>query len=196
MPRDKKGITKSKLKEMLKGLPEHDASSRWIEDARRLQETIGPNLRNLNPSVNRNIAKDLSNLVTRQTREEAERTQREKDLLGEMRAIRKELQHEREARERLEHQVADHDRELSRYRTGAPGRPGSSHLIVEEFHRRRSSGQVEATLKQQADCLIEWLHQTHPEAVQLRPKTAQNVIRTLFRKAREADRSSKKPQKE
>jgi hypothetical protein len=67
------------------------------------------------------------------------------------------------------------------YRTGAPGRPTSTHLIVEEARRRIRAGPHPATLKAFAQELAAWLSVTHPNAAPTKAKTIQNSIRVLWR---------------
>lgn len=116
-------------------------------------------------------------------RERSEQAEREATVVEELRAIRSELEHERTARERLEEQVREHEAELSRCRTGAPGRPGSSHFISDEFDRRVTLGELEPTLGEQARVLVDWLLITHPDAAPITAKTAENKIRAAYRRA-------------
>ena len=76
--------------------------------------------------------------------------------------------------------------EHMRYRTGASGRPGSSHLVVDEFRRRVSIGEMEETVAEQARVLIAWLNKKHPLAAPIKTKTAETAIRHEFRRARKS----------
>lgn len=113
----------------------------------------------------------------RKARKEAERISREEATLEELHAIRIELQYERQARERLEAQV----QELSRYRTGSPGRPGSKHLVIAEFNRRVAAGVVEAKLVDEARILEAWLKETHPQGHPMKTSSIENLIREWHR---------------
>jgi hypothetical protein len=66
-------------------------------------------------------------------------------------------------------------------RTGAPGRPTSMHLILDEMERRAASGQLEAKVRDQAKVLADWFASTHPLQSRPTPKTVENQIRTRFR---------------
>lgn len=101
-----------------------------------------------------------------------------------LRELQRQLDLERQERQRLAAQVRQHEEELTRIRTGAPGRPGSSHLILNEFNRRADLGDVEETLKEQASALISWVREAHPEAAPIKQKTAENKIRSLYREHR------------
>jgi hypothetical protein len=70
------------------------------------------------------------------------------------------------------------------YRTGAPGRPTIAHLIITEFNRRISEGQISNTLRAEAEELEEWARETHPNAPTPSEKTIQNQIRILYKQAR------------
>ena len=59
-------------------------------------------------------------------------------------------------------------------RTGAPGRPSSSHLILAELERRALAGTMEMRVGAEARALAEWLKKTHP---QYPATTAENIIR-------------------
>lgn len=72
------------------------------------------------------------------------------------------------------------------YRTGAAGRPTSSHLVLDELNRRRAAGETCATLAQEARELVTWLRATHPGAAPLSPATAENTIRDAYRLARKS----------
>jgi hypothetical protein len=71
-------------------------------------------------------------------------------------------------------------------RTGAPGRPSSMHLIVNELSARISAGNLEDTVTKQADTLSTWLSENHPAAPKPLPKSIKNKIASLFREAKNA----------
>jgi prophage regulatory protein len=48
-------------------------------------------------------------------------------------------------------------------RAGAPGRPSSMHLILNEFERRRAAGSCENSRSAEAERLAAWLKETHPD---------------------------------
>lgn len=53
------------------------------------------------------------------------------------------------------------------YRTGTQGQPSSMHLMKSELLRRAESGQMRKSLKAEAEDLVEWLRETHPNAPRL-----------------------------
>lgn len=67
------------------------------------------------------------------------------------------------------------------YRTGAPGRPTSTDLVIGELHARIADGQLEPTLAKQAQALSAWLAERHPQAAQLKPTSMENAIRNVWR---------------
>ena len=75
------------------------------------------------------------------------------------------------------------DKDQVTYRTAAPGRPSSMHLVENELKRRAESGRLEATLAEQARVLRDWLGTAHPDAVPPTEKTIRNRIRSGFRQA-------------
>jgi hypothetical protein len=66
-------------------------------------------------------------------------------------------------------------------RSGAPGRPTSMHLVLEEFEKRCNAGVLEARIGVEAATLAAWLYATHPGAPSLTAKTIANNIRSKFR---------------
>lgn len=108
---------------------------------------------------------------------------RDEAMLDELRKIREELQRERRDKEQLEAVILAKNVELARYRTGAPGRPGSKHLVLDEFARIVGLGEVEETLCGQACKLGVWLKATHTLAPPLTQGSIENIIRTEFRRA-------------
>jgi hypothetical protein len=73
----------------------------------------------------------------------------------------------------------------ARYRTGAPGRPGSMHLIWHEYERRKHAGLLEPSLAAEARYLAEWLKRAHREAAPNKPRSIENRIRDDYRKYRQ-----------
>jgi hypothetical protein len=85
------------------------------------------------------------------------------------------------AEPRAESRPASDDTEASD-RTGAPGRPSSSHLVELEFDRRVAAEEVLPTLKAEADWLARWLATKHPNFAKMTPKTIENKIRSSYNK--------------
>jgi hypothetical protein len=73
----------------------------------------------------------------------------------------------------------NHTQEPSR--TGAPGRPSSMHLIMQEFERREAVGQLLGTLSAESKHLSSWLQEAHPQASPPTPKTIMNRLRERYR---------------
>jgi hypothetical protein len=66
-------------------------------------------------------------------------------------------------------------------RTGAPGRPSSMNLVLDEDQRRRSSGVTQASTQlEEAESLAQWLRDTHP----LHPTLTAKKIRPQHRNAK------------
>lgn len=118
----------------------------------------------------------------------ARRSEIAEATLKELMMVRAELQQERLKGEKLAAQVQAHEEELARYRSGAPGRPGSSHLVRAEFQRRAADGQIECSLIEQARVLVEWLGTEHPLSTQITEKTVKNTIRDEFNRVSKAAR--------
>ncbi|MCP3994915.1 MAG: hypothetical protein GY722_07605 [bacterium] len=154
-------------------------------------------LRGLGEAITRDVRRAVSGPATR-IREERERQQRReqvaKQTVAELKSIRRILEGERLEKERLADQVKEIEEKGAAYRTGAPGRPGSKHLILAEFERRMADGSLEPTVREQGEDLAEWLLREHPAAAPIKPKTAENAIRALYRSARRAQQQG--PQKE
>jgi hypothetical protein len=65
--------------------------------------------------------------------------------------------------------------------TGAPGRPSQGmHVVRAEFDRRRTAGECEPLLRQEAAALERWFHQHYPDAGPLTSKTIENNIRSDY----------------
>jgi hypothetical protein len=62
------------------------------------------------------------------------------------------------------------------YRTGGPGRPTAMHLVLKEHERRKATGELASTRRQQANDLLDWFINTHPDAPRLTAKTIFNQI--------------------
>ncbi|MER9142038.1 hypothetical protein NKH92_05020 [Mesorhizobium sp. M0871] len=71
-------------------------------------------------------------------------------------------------------------------KSGAAGRPSSMHLIQAEFGERAARGEVESTLKVQAQLLAEWLVKNYRENPPAGRKAIENRIRAAYNKARRA----------
>ncbi len=72
--------------------------------------------------------------------------------------------------------------DASQYRSGAPGRPTSSHLVAVEFDRRAAAGLVEPSLSKEAAALAAWLKSSHPSAPPMTEKTIRERIRAAYRR--------------
>jgi hypothetical protein len=70
---------------------------------------------------------------------------------------------------------------VSDYRTGAPGRPSSSHLVEAELDRRISEGTCSSNATKEAKLLAEWLKNTHPSLPPMTAKTIHNTFRKKLR---------------
>jgi hypothetical protein len=70
---------------------------------------------------------------------------------------------------------------VSDYRTGAPGRPSSSHLVEAELDRRISEGTRSSNATKEAKLLAEWLKNTHPSLPPMTAKTIHNKFRNKLR---------------
>jgi hypothetical protein len=69
--------------------------------------------------------------------------------------------------------------------TGAPGRPSRGmHVVRAEFDRRRTGGECEPSLRQEATALQRWFHQHYPDAGTLTVKTIENNIRADYKRQR------------
>jgi len=68
------------------------------------------------------------------------------------------------------------------YRTGAPGRPTSMHLVELEYRDRWQRGEAETGINAEAEALAEWLRTEHPDAPQLGPKAIANRLRHEHRR--------------
>ena len=119
----------------------------------------------------------------REVHQKAEQRWCEEEQLEELRLLRRAHKQERDERQRLAAQVRAHEEELARYRTGAPGRPGSRHFVLREFQRRAASGDLEETLAEQARVLAGWLEENHPEAHPITAGTVENILRGDYHEA-------------
>jgi hypothetical protein len=68
-------------------------------------------------------------------------------------------------------------------RTGAPGRPTGSHLVLAEFEKRMSQGMREQTVKAESERLHEWYLRNHPTLPNLTRGAIENKIRVKFRES-------------
>jgi hypothetical protein len=69
-------------------------------------------------------------------------------------------------------------------RTGSPGRPTSSHLVLSEFQRRAEAGEAASTITDEGKALVRWLAGTYPALAQMKSRTAENIIRSEFHRRR------------
>lgn len=67
------------------------------------------------------------------------------------------------------------------YRSGAPGKPSSMHLVEQEFEARCARGEVEASISREAQVLYEWRLMMHPSSLKLTAKTIRVRIAASFR---------------
>ena len=67
------------------------------------------------------------------------------------------------------------------FRTGAPGRPTSMHLIEAEFERRRSVNELKPSLAMESEFLHRWLTTTYPGAPPASARTIEGKIRAQYR---------------
>jgi chaperonin GroEL (HSP60 family) len=67
-------------------------------------------------------------------------------------------------------------------RTGAPGRPTSSHLVEQRFSKRITAGIVLPSISEEAQWLSDWLKRTRPSFAPMTPTTVENRIRTEYNK--------------
>jgi hypothetical protein len=63
--------------------------------------------------------------------------------------------------------------------TGAPGRPSSMHLLLDEAKRRLAEGKLVGTQEEEAKSLLAWLATNHPEAPRPGLKTITNKLAVL-----------------
>jgi hypothetical protein len=70
---------------------------------------------------------------------------------------------------------------VSDYRTGAPGRPTSSHLVEAELDRRIATGTVASGILKEARSLVNWLKSTHPFSPPMGEKTIKNQFSQKIR---------------
>lgn len=78
------------------------------------------------------------------------------------------------------------------YRTGAPGRPSSAHLVKQEFQRRADAGELCDSLTQEAEYLSRWLVATFPNAPPMTQKTISNKFRAEYHEAQNRARNEMK----
>ena len=74
----------------------------------------------------------------------------------------------------------------AQFRTGAPGRPSSIHLVEAEFRDRCIRNEVKPSLAAEAEVLAAWLNDKYPSSPRLTPKTIQNRLRSAYRRHRDA----------
>lgn len=65
--------------------------------------------------------------------------------------------------------------------SGAPGRPSSMHIVLEEHERRRKAGTTEPSRQKEGGALELWLKNTHPHAPRLTGKTIRTKLPDDFR---------------
>jgi hypothetical protein len=70
--------------------------------------------------------------------------------------------------------------------SGAPGRPSSMHLVIQEYERRCEADEAERGTMAEAEVLSMWLRETYPDFPPAMPKTIANKIRG-YQNARRKD---------
>ena len=77
--------------------------------------------------------------------------------------------------------------------TAAPPRTGAApedlprgHLVEAEFVARCARNDVKASLAEEAEVLVAWLRDEHPNFPRLTAKTIKNNLRAVFRQHKEA----------
>lgn len=73
---------------------------------------------------------------------------------------------------------------VSKYRTGAPGRPGSRHLVQRECSRRIDASSLESSITEQGRVLAKWLVEKHPNTTPMKPRSVENAIREVWGKVK------------
>ena len=72
------------------------------------------------------------------------------------------------------------------------GRPTSMPLVMAELERRGKESQLKPTLREEAEALLNWLRQAHPEAPQPAQKTIENRARKRFWEIKKAQKPAPK----
>lgn len=65
--------------------------------------------------------------------------------------------------------------------SGAPGRPSSMHVVLNEFRRRSENGDALSTNTAEAEHLSRWLSENHPTSPPVKPKSVRNKLGGLRR---------------
>jgi hypothetical protein len=65
-------------------------------------------------------------------------------------------------------------------RSGAPGKPSSMHLILDEHERRRVAGKTAQSREAEGEALAAWLRATHPTAPPAKAKTIRDKLPPSF----------------
>jgi hypothetical protein len=97
--------------------------------------------------------------------------------------------HAASARQQTNDDLPEEESSPPIYRTGAPGKPTSMHLVEAEFRARCDRGEAKPTIGDEAEILAEWLRRTHPNAPPLTPKTVKNQLRAAHREWRDKARN-------
>ena len=74
--------------------------------------------------------------------------------------------------------------EIATDHSGAAGRPTSKHLVQAEYQRRAEAGEACPSITEESKALSAWLSATHSHLAQMKPKGAENAIRSEFNKRR------------
>lgn len=77
--------------------------------------------------------------------------------------------------------IASLRRSVAPTRTGAPGRPSSAHLVLEEMKRLHERGELPSTLAETARVLERWLKANNPSAPPMKAHSIENTIREDWR---------------
>jgi hypothetical protein len=81
----------------------------------------------------------------------------------------------------LENWLGPVAKEVPIAKTGAPGRPTSMPIVMEEFERRLKNGETATSREAEAKALADWFKDAYPTAPQPTWKTILNKLRPDFR---------------
>jgi hypothetical protein len=72
------------------------------------------------------------------------------------------------------------------YESGLPGRRSIAHLLLAEMEQRAKRGQLCLSLREEAQALLDWAANAHPNAPRVTLKTIENSCRAKFRSLKTA----------
>ena len=87
--------------------------------------------------------------------------------------------------------LLDDKGEASCQKTGAPGRPSSMAIVLREAERRRNAGKCEVSKQAEAEALVAWLKENHPDVPAPTAKTIRNKLPQTSSPAPDAARNYK-----